>query len=526
MINVKDILESVKSAPKEFPVETAIGLTYSVAMMLAAEDVIRHFSPLMFVFVIFAAAITLRRVNRRSYYASYLLIWVVYALFHNADAFKAPWYWVLNIICAIVLCADIHKSDNKGFANTVICRIGELGSAALLSAILSAMVSAIIGSVMYLFDTEFFHLIIHVNILIVFLIMPLMYCHFQAHGDEVDCEGGGLVRVIVDYIVSPALVVYTFVLLVYILKIVVVQELPRGGVAYMVSIYIALVLVGNLLNKLVRDSHFNWFYDNFAYIAIAPIVLLWVGTIYRINEYGLTEWRVYLLIVNVLMTIFPLMLKIPRLARYNLMTVMLMTVMVIFTCIPPISARSIGIRNQNSRFLKHADMLGVIDHETGQFKGRGSIDMSLISADSTLNAAWDAMKSEMAYLDRHDTILRQYGNLEMPSPKTEDTLDLENVDFYLNSVTNRVSTEGYPIFYRDFEVKYYSSGHVKVYTDDKCVMDYDIKKKIMEDSLRYEHLDQILVHRENDYMIVIEHFDFINGCDNKYFEGVYLFGKK
>ena len=480
MIKIKEIWDSVKSAPREFPVETAMGVTFSVTMMLIVEHVVKSGYVPTFAFVIFATAITLRKVNKWAYYASYLLVWLCFALFDSMNVLEKPWFWVLNIIAAIVLAADLKKSDNKDFANTVICRLGHMATAGLLSGILALMVSAIIGSVIYLFDVDLGNLLMHVNILIFALIMPLIYCNFQANYAEGDSYGSQLLRVLVDFIVSPALVIYTFILLVYILKIVLAQELPRGGVAYMVSIFIALVLVGNLLNKLVKDSHFNWFYDNFTYIAIAPIVLLWIGTIYRINEYGLTEWRVYLLIVNVLMTLFPLMLKIPALARYNLMTMVLMAAMVLFTCIKPISAHNIGIRNQYSRFVQHANELGVFD--TVEWTLRNDVDIKIIEQDSTLNVKFWMLKREYEFLCKHCDTIRYKYNSWAYWYSVADKSDSENHPrgywFYLNEHVSEVPLDGFGKCYIGKINAVYDDGVLQVDRNGQLILEYHVKDSL------------------------------------------------
>ena len=505
MIKIKEILESVKSAPKEFPVETAIGLTFAIASMLAVEDVVHRFYPLAFVFIIFVVAITLRKINKMAYYASYFLIWVAFLLFHSARMLEQPWFWVLNMIAAIVLTADLSKNDNRQFANSVISRLGQMTSAVLLSGILAAMVSAIIGSVMYLFNTDLKHLLAHVNIIVVFIIMPLTFCHFQTHINNEDNYGNRLLRIVVDYILSPALVIYTFVLLVYVLKILFVMELPRGGVAYMVSIYIGLVLVGNLLNKLVQDSHFNWFYDNFSYIAIAPIVLLWIGTIYRINEYGLTEWRVYLLIVNVLMTIFPFMLKIPAANRYNLMTFILMAVMVIFTCIPPISAANISIRNQYSRFVEHANELGVLD--TAEWTLRNDVDINKIEQDSTLNVKYWMMKREYEFLKKHcDTIRNKYNSWNYWHSVAQDK-DPENKPggywFYLNDHTDAVPLDGFGKYYVGSQSIVYGNGVLNVERDGKRILEYHVKDSLKSAGTEFFKNPLCAFTYHNDSVLVI-----------------------
>jgi len=509
MIKIKDILNNAKTAPAEFPVETAMGLTFAIASMLGVEDVIHAFYPLAFVFILFVIAITLRKINKIAYYASYFLIWVAYLGFHNARMIEQPWFWVMNIIAFIVLAADLTKNDNRQFANTVICRLGQMASAGLLSLILSAMVSAIIGSVIYLFNADLKHLLAHVNIFVGFVILPLTFCYLQEHFNKEENYGSRLLRIIVDFILSPALVIYTFVLLVYVLKILFAMELPRGGVAYMVSIYIGLVLVGNLLNKLVDNSHFDWFYNNFTYIAIAPIVLLWIGTIYRINEYGLTEWRVYLLIVNVLMTVFPFMLKIPAANRYNLMTFVLMAVMVIFTCIPPISAANISLRNQYSRFVAHAQEIGVFDTSTWSL--RDDVDINSIKDDSLANSKFQMMRSEYHYLRKHlDTIADRYkgwsywDSADNRKPRKDDDNPVEC--FSIGEFCDEMPIDGARRCLYGCDATFdYASKTLTVSHKGQVILKYAIQDSINANPAAFKN-DPLRIFRvENDSVIVIIH---------------------
>ena len=64
MIKIKDILNNAKTAPAEFPVETAMGLTFAIASMLGVERVIHEFYPLAVVLILFVIAITLRKINK------------------------------------------------------------------------------------------------------------------------------------------------------------------------------------------------------------------------------------------------------------------------------------------------------------------------------------------------------------------------------------------------------------------------------------------------------------------------------
>ena len=40
------------------------------------------------------------------------------------------------------------------------------------------------------------------------------------------------------------------------------------------------------MQELLSTRHFDWFYRYFPYVALGPLVLLWVGVVRRVGEYG------------------------------------------------------------------------------------------------------------------------------------------------------------------------------------------------------------------------------------------------
>jgi hypothetical protein len=100
------------------------------------------------------------------------------------------------------------------------------------------------------------------------------------------------------------------------------------------------------------DRHYEWFFKAFPVISIPPLVLLWIGTIRRIGEYGFTDSRFYLLVLSALVTVFVAMLIKERTRQFQLMALVLAVSAIIFTFIPGIRARDFGIRSQMSRLEK------------------------------------------------------------------------------------------------------------------------------------------------------------------------------
>lgn len=96
------------------------------------------------------------------------------------------------------------------------------------------------------------------------------------------------------YILVPLIVVYFIILYAYIGKIIITAALPRGGVAYMVLACGGLGVLAYFLTYPMRDTATRWvvrFRRYFFPALIAPLLLLWVGIVQRISDYGVTEDR-------------------------------------------------------------------------------------------------------------------------------------------------------------------------------------------------------------------------------------------
>ncbi len=141
-----------------------------------------------------------------------------------------------------------------------------------------------------------------------FVVTPLLCCALVSK--ESTGKGDAALRVIVDYILSPALVAYAVILLLYIVRILIRWELPDGGVAYMVLGFLSASLLCHLLRMQIPENqrHFEWFYRPFPYIALAPLVLLWIGAVRRVGEYGITGPRFYLVVLAAVVSLFVLRL--------------------------------------------------------------------------------------------------------------------------------------------------------------------------------------------------------------------------
>ena len=168
--------------------------------------------------------------------------------------------------------------------------------------------------------------------------------------------------ILLNYVVGSALVIYTAVLYVYLLKIGATWELPKGGITAMISGFYIVAFLGLMINRVLPNRFYNWFYRFFGYISLPLLVLFWVSLTYRIGEYSFTENRMYMLLAGVTMTIGSVALIV--MPRWRFATILSIAALLIatFTFIPGITARTIGINCQRSRMIDIAKALNYYDN--------------------------------------------------------------------------------------------------------------------------------------------------------------------
>ncbi|MCA3249883.1 MAG: DUF4153 domain-containing protein [Rhodospirillaceae bacterium] len=111
------------------------------------------------------------------------------------------------------------------------------------------------------------------------------------HEEERECPKD--IRIILPYIAIPLLCVYAIILYVYTAQILVNWNLPKGGVAYMVSAFGCIGIIAYLASYPLHQNPgiINLFARYFFKILFVPLALLAVSIGQRIDEYGITEQR-------------------------------------------------------------------------------------------------------------------------------------------------------------------------------------------------------------------------------------------
>ncbi len=515
---LKSLLQQLLQSPRCFPVEFALGIVFFVIAVWDSEssawnetsarmesavnsDILWLFVPLM------VLTFWLHRVNRWAYFASFFLFLPLIAI----DLKPFLWtygYAFTYVLAGILLVVGNRKMENRPFAAHALHVVTQMFFGLLITGILNMAVMAIVASFFYIFGIEEpKHLYEHIIQFIWFVLAPQVCCTLIHQNEDEVAEPFKVLRLILNFILSPAVIIYTVILYTYFIKIVFEWDLPKGGVAWMVMGFVTVALIGRVAQSILSQRYYDWFYNRFTLIAIPPLILYWIGSIYRIRLYSFTESRFYLMVAGVLMTVFVLMLWKKRTRKYQLMALIFGAAIILFTYIPGISAKSIGLSCQKQRLTRLISDLKLSDAKTGKLSD--DIDIRRIKQDSLLCEQYKDFTSVVNYVRKeigNDEFKKQFGEWSHPEygfnyNKTKDLYDNGNwyerrKPVYLGEYSIMLPDNQYTC---NFENK-----KVIVKSNDVVVLEYPINSIVREDTMLLHHPDQLLTYRNDSLMLVLQ----------------------
>ena len=520
---LKTILQQLLQSPRRFPVEMVLGVVFFIIAVWDSEthvwnektaqyesavngDVLWLFVPLM------ALTFWLHRVNRWAYLASFFLFLPLMMLDLK------PFLWTYGfgftyVLAAILLIIGYKRMDNRSFAAHALHVATQLFFGLLISCILYMAVLAITASFFYIFGIdEPQHFYEHIAQFIAFVLAPQVCCTLVHQNEDEVAEPFKILRIILNFILSPAVIIYTVILYTYFIKIVFEWDLPKGGVAWLVMGFITVALIGRVAQSILSQRYCDWFYRWFTLIAIPPLIMYWIGSIYRIRLYSFTESRFYLMVAGVLMTLFVLMLFRKHTRQYQLMALIFGAAIILFTYIPGISAKSIGLACQKQRLTALISELKLADAKTGRLND--DLDMRSIKQDSMMCERYKDITSVISYVRNEigtKEFEAQYG--KWAHSEYSFNYDKANGQSVVspcrsdNTYIRRRPVElgEYTIMLPQKEFEYNFNDQMIIVTMDKdTVLEYPIQDAIRQDTMLLHHPEQLLTYRNDSLMLVLE----------------------
>ncbi|NLM22134.1 MAG: DUF4153 domain-containing protein [Peptococcaceae bacterium] len=287
----------------------------------------------------------------------FLILWPVPEI--SAEISVRTFIAIFAFVCAVLwIPAYKNKAD---FNEVCLIHFKTLFISALYSVVLSAGLAAIMAAIDILLFRIDYDAYSYMLTFVWILFAPIYYLSLLPRfisQTENEVKKLQLARsypkfleILVSYIAIPLVGIYTLVLFAYFIKILITWHWPSGQLGPMVLIYSAAGLVILVLASLLSNRFAVFYYKIFPKVLIPIVVLQLVSVGIRLNAYGVTESRYYVVLFGIFSIIIGVLLSIKPVTR-NSMIALLAAALAIVSIIPPVDAFTVSRVSQINRLEK------------------------------------------------------------------------------------------------------------------------------------------------------------------------------
>jgi uncharacterized protein PM1469 len=394
------------------------------------------FEPMLFIFVYLSRP-----------YSWYRFSWIVplvalaiIGMTNDSAEFylSSPKFWGANFIALLVLLGFPFEKNNQGFTYRNFTNLFHIGLATAVWLLVFGLVAAILFTITTLFNVEFsdsFYSHFYTSLGI--FTQPLFFLVFQQRQAKSEMTLNRIFEILVNFVLAPALMIFTVLLYAYVVQIIFEGVLPKGMLANITLPYLLGGLGVYALRSICAKARWETFFKYYPYLAIVPIVLLWLAIDRRISAYAWTEQRIYLVALATAITIAYAILIVPKARQYRLISGVVMVAIFAMTWV--VKPKEIAYQSQAERFEHLLTKLNLSD---GQGKVRDDVDFveRLENMPKSELKDWKELDSvsdyllysieldssvEDAYQGRQEVFKKQYG---------EKSKELLKVDIYRDEI--------------------------------------------------------------------------------------------
>ena len=366
----------IKNAVSAHPIEIflisafAIGIWFMELEPHQGNDHLAYwvFEPMLFIFVYLSRP-----------YSWYRFSWIVplvalaiIGMTNDSAEFylTSPKFWGANFIALLVLLGFPFEKNNQGFTYRNFTNLFHLGLATAVWLLVFGLVAAILFTIKTLFNVEFSDSFYeHIYTSLGIFTLPLFFLVFQQRQAKSEMTLNRIFEILVNFVLAPALMIFTVLLYAYVVQIIFEGVLPKGMLANITLPYLLGGLGVYALRSICAKARWETFFKYYPYLAIVPIVLLWLAIDRRISAYAWTEQRIYLVALATAITIAYAILIVPKARQYRLISGVVMVAIFAMTWI--VKPQEIAYQSQTVRFEQLLKKLNLSD---GSGKIRDDID--------------------------------------------------------------------------------------------------------------------------------------------------------
>ena len=394
------------------------------------------FEPMLFIFVYLSRP-----------YSWYRFSWIVplvalaiIGMTNDSAEFylSSPKFWGANFIALLVLLGFPFEKNNQGFTYRNFTNLFHLGLATAVWLLVFGLVAAILFTITTLFNVEFsdsFYSHFYTSLGI--FTQPLFFLVFQQRQAKSEMTLNRIFEILVNFVLAPALMIFTVLLYAYVVQIIFEGVLPKGMLANITLPYLLGGLGVYALRSICAKARWETFFKFYPYLAIVPIVLLWLAIDRRISAYAWTEQRIYLVALATAITIAYAILTVPKIRQYRLISAVV--ILAIFAMTWVVKPQEIAYQSQTARFEQLLKKLNLSD-DSGKIRDDVDFVERLENMPKSELKDWKELDSvsdyllysieldssvEDAYQERREVFQKQYG---------EKSKELLKVDIYRDEI--------------------------------------------------------------------------------------------
>ena len=434
----------IKNAVSAHPIEIflisafAIGIWFMELEPHQGNDHLAYwvFEPMLFIFVYLSRP-----------YSWYRFSWIVplvalaiIGMTNDSAEFylTSPKFWGANFIALLVLLGFPFEKNNQGFTYRNFTNLFHLGLATAVWLLVFGLVAAILFTIKTLFNVEFSDSFYeHIYTSLGIFTLPLFFLVFQQRQAKSEMTLNRIFEILVNFVLAPALMIFTVLLYAYVVQIIFEGVLPKGMLANITLPYLLGGLGVYALRSICAKARWETFFKFYPYLAIVPIVLLWLAIDRRISAYAWTEQRIYLVALATAITIAYAILIVPKARQYRLISGVVMVAIFAMTWV--VKPQEIAYQSQTARFEQLLKKLNLSD-DSGKIRDDVDFVERLENMPKSELKDWKELDSvsdyllysieldssvEDAYQERREVFQKQYG---------EKSKELLKVDIYRDEI--------------------------------------------------------------------------------------------
>ena len=416
----------IKSAISTHPIEIFMIAAFALGIwfvdMNSENDHLAYwvFKPMLFIFIYLSRP-----------YSWYRFSWIVplvalaiIGMTNDSAEFylSSPKFWGASFIALLVLLGFPFEKNNQVFTYRNFTNLFHLGLATAVWLLVFGLVAAILFTITTLFNVEFsdsFYQHFYTSLGI--FTLPLFFLVFQQRQAKSEMTLSRIFDILANFVLAPALMIFTVLLYAYVVQIIFEGVLPKGMLANITLPYLLGGLGVYTLRSICAKARWETFFKFYPYLAIVPIVLLWLAIDRRISAYAWTEQRIYLVALATAITIAYAILIVPKIRQYRLISAVV--ILAIFAMTWVVNPQEIAYQSQTARFQQLLKKLNLSD-DSGKIRDDIDFVERLENMPKSELKDWKELDSvsdyllysieldssvEDAYQERREVFKKQYG---------------------------------------------------------------------------------------------------------------------